>query len=930
VTLSSESRLDSLAAIWRTRVSSDGEGDDGFGRALLASLPLAVALEDPHGRLLWLNHGFEDVLGTVPGGTEGLDLASLVCAEDLAAFQAFRRNAHAGARALVEFRGQRPDGTEIWMRLTGMRVAGSLEDTIILAGEDIAPTRVAEHARKRAEAKYRALVETSSDLVWEVDEGGKWTFLNAAAWDVYGAVPADLIGRPSVDRMARMEGLENPIALVLGGAIISDLETSHVSLGGRRTLLSFTGGPITDASGAIVGGRGTARDVTARSAAREATEDLGRHLALLRSLINNTPDVIFYKDPNGVYRGCNQAFEELIGLTEVEVVGKSDHDLFDHERAERFTASDRDVMASGTAAKFEEWVAYPDGRRVLLDTRKMPFFDTEGEFLGLLGLSRDLTDRKLVEEKLQEMAAEAERATLMKSSFLANMSHEIRTPMNGVLGMTELLLGTDLNPQQLQSAELVRSSAESLLRILDDILDFSKIEAGQLLLEETPFDLWATMDGAARVLAIKAAGQGTELIIDAHAEVPRWVIGDPGRLRQVITNLTSNAVKFTQGGEVVVEAALAGGDAISAQVRISIRDTGIGIAPDKAESIFGEFQQADSSTTRHYGGTGLGLAISRKIVALMGGELMVASELGKGSEFHFTIPVTVSEAPEGSEAKVPDMAALQGIRALVVDDHRLNRQIARGFLESVGVEVEEAESAATAMEVLEARFAEGAPFDTAIIDFLMPEVDGFGLAHRIQSKGEMSGLPIIMLTSADRPEDAARAGAMGVTYLTKPIARAELLNAVSLVIHKAPQPSAGGVPADAVRVGTGVRVLLAEDNQVNQMVARGLLERQGHVVTVVSDGEQAVQAVRNGAFDVVLMDVQMPVLDGIGATAQIRALPRSNNIPIIALTAHALESERRRCLDAGMDGFVSKPFRPDELYGAIADVTGTRYHAAGL
>ncbi len=907
-----DSGFESLGAIWRERV---GLGSGEVSRALLASVPLVVYLEDEAGRLLWANPSFERAIGLEGGGAVGADVSEWILEEDAPAFADFRRHARAGAKASIDVRGRAVDGREVGLRLTGLRVEGAAKETFVFAGEDVSAVRLAESARQRAEASYRELVETASDLVWEVDAEGRWTFLNAASWSVYGAVPADLIGRPASGRVPPGVEAPDPIGLALSGKAVSDMETRHVDVGGREKHLSFTGKPRRDPDGRVVGARGTARDVTARVKARHVSRDLERHLSLLRSLINNTPDLIFYKDSEGIYRGCNRAFEAFVGMGEDELVGKTDHDLFPADRAAEFKASDRRVLDSGEPEKFEEWVTYPDGRRVLLDTRKMPFFGADGDFLGLIGISRDLTDRALIESRLKEMAEEAERATRMKSAFLANMSHEIRTPMNGVLGMTELLLTTELDEHQRSSAEMILSSAETLLRILDDILDFSKIEAGQLMLEETPYDLWVAIDGAARVLVIRAAERATELIIDVAEDVPRWVLGDPVRLRQVVTNLASNAVKFTEGGEVVVRAEVAKSDPLRPEIRVAIRDTGIGIPADKLAAVFGEFQQADSSTTRHYGGTGLGLAISRRIVELMGGRLEVDSEVGQGSTFSFTVPLAVTEAPEGHEAGPPDIEGVAGARALVVDDHALNRRIIRGFLESAGMEVHEAESAESALDEL---YTTGDDYALAIIDFLMPGVDGFGLAERIREDEELGSLPVVMLTSAVRPSDAARAQAMGVSYLTKPVDREHFLRTVARTLD-APQP----VPVrqvmeeGAAAVGP-LRILLAEDNKVNQMVAGSMFEKQGHDVRVVENGIQALDAVAREDFAVVLMDVQMPEMDGIEATRRIRQLPDKAGLPIIALTAHALESERKRCKDAGMDGFVSKPFKPDELYRAIA------------
>jgi len=524
---------------------------------------------------------------------------------------------------------------------------------------------------------------------------------------------------------------------------------------------------------------------------------------------------------------------------------------------------------------------------------------------------------KRAEAVMREARDLAERVARARSAFLANMSHEIRTPMNAVLGFVELILDTELTVEQRRALELVRSSSEALLMILNDILDYSKIEAEHLELESIPFDVSKVVHATASLLAVRAREKHLELLAEVAPEVPRVVRGDPTRLRQVLMNLIGNAIKFTEQGEVVVSVSAGAIDG-SAEIRFAVRDTGIGIAAQHVGSVFKEFTQADSTMTRRYGGTGLGLAISQRLVRLMGGELGVASEVGRGSEFTFTLSLPVETAPP---TRSTALAALGGRRMLIVDDNQTNRRILREMLAAEGIQVEEASTAADGLAALRGAAGRTARYDLAILDVQMPDMDGFQLATAVRSEKAIAKTNLLMLTSAGQRGDGERCRELGIRgYLTKPLSRADLLEALGTVLAGSSEDA--GTPEVVTRhtiaeSRRSLRVLLAEDNPVNQQVAVAMLVKRGHEVHVSGNGREAVDAVRERHYDVVLMDIQMPEMDGFEATQAIRAMDKGKDLPIIGLTAHALSGERERCLARGMSDYLAKPFKAHELFSLV-------------
>ena len=1080
-------------------------GQSNFLRQLLDVIPIPIIYKNHQRMYLGCNTAFlnfyglskDQVLGKTAHEVFPKDLADIY---DQADSELFRKP----GEQVYESEAQHADGSRhdiVQYKATYLDMDGHTAG-LISAFLDITERKRMEQRLRRSEEKFRELYDSAPVGYHEYDTEGRITNVNQTDQEMLGYSREELIGEyiwkfTLEEEIAHREVLEKLAGLRPPGR---SFERTYRRKDGTTLPVLLQDRLNKDNQGRITGMRVAIQDITEQKRTAEA---LSQKTSMLTGLLDSIPDNVFFKDRAGVYLGCNPLFSRFIAKPREEILGKTDYDLFPKEKAEVVRENDMIIMDRGESQHNELRIDYPDGRWALVDTAKAPLRSANGEVIGVVGVSRNITERKKIEEELRlrneevarersnlqlifdsvqvglllidgdgaikrannnfdelvgrpseeilmcrpgealscaclyltsqrcgdtpscrtcliralltrvlqeevsvwgaevskelmrdgecrsiwlnvngsplrvdgrlhvllsiiditsrknlelsleqdisarkqveeqlleineqleqataranEMALRAELANIAKSEFLANMSHEIRTPMNGVIGMTGLLLDTGLTPEQRKYAEIVRSSSESLLSLINDILDFSKIEARKLELEAIDFDLRTALEDIAELVAIKAQEKGIEMVCIIAPEAPSWLRGDPGRLRQAIVNLVGNAIKFTHQGGVTIKAILAAEDDRSVTLRFVITDTGIGIPKGKMSSLFSPFTQADGSTTRKYGGTGLGLAISKQLVELMGGQIGMESEEGRGSTFWFTAVFEKRPAPQE-----PDLQAasdLKDLKVLVVDDHDANRLLAMTLLKSWGCCSAEAADAKSALAMLVEAMGEGDPFQVALIDNLMPDIDGEELGRRIQENPAIQSTRLVMITSLGRRGDAARLEQIGFSgYLSKPFRQSQLRECLALVMGRQDRlqtrPASGLVTRHTVKETrkNNAHILLAEDNSTNQLVALKILEKLGYRADIVANGREAIDALTRTTYDLVLMDCQMPEMDGFEASRRIRrgeAGASRSGIPIIALTAYAMKGDRERCLGAGMNDYLAKPIQPEALAGIL-------------
>jgi len=819
----------------------------------------------------------------------------------------------------------RRDGSRIWISETARTVRDESGRVLYYEGtvQDIVEQKGAELELRRSELLFHSLVENLPQYIFRKDAAGRFTFANNRFCKELGKTRREIIGKTDFDFFPAdlaNKYREDDIGIMESGESLDTVE-EHVVSEVEKSWVHVVKTPIRDETGRCTGVQGIFWDVTQQ---RETETALAHERDLLRTLLDSIPDRIYFKDRDSRFLMISRALAKDFGLDDPgEAVGKNDADFFSEEHARLALEDEQAILETGQAiigkTEKETW---SDGRQGWVLTTKMPMRNSTGEIVGTFGISKDITALKKAEAELAQARDAALESARVKSEFLANTSHEIRTPMNAIVGMTGLLLDTPLNEQQREFLTTIRQSAGALLGVINDILDFSKIEARKLEIEQAPFDLREIVESAVDLLAEQAQSKGLNLACLVFEDVWTSVIGDPGRLRQIVTNLVNNAIKFTEQGEVTVRLNTVGETGREVTIRCEIVDTGIGIPAEAQKHLFQPFTQVDGSFSRRYGGTGLGLTISKQLTEIMGGRIGFESKLGQGSSFWFELPLPKQLESGAVEAQ---QQLLAGLNVLVVDDNETTQQILRHQLRSRRIKTTEAREAAEALQLLQDAIATDHFFQVIILDSEMPEKDNLGLARAIKDDLLFADLKLILLTPMGNvlPPDSWQG--VGINdCLTKPVKQSRLLECITRLLNG---EAASVVRPSADQHAKGeakpLRILVAEDNQVNRKVLLLQLGNLGYTADAVTNGLEAFEAIRKTPYDVVLMDCQMPEMNGYEATRAIRQLPgRARQIRILAVTANADPDEKRKCLNAGVDAYLIKPIDLEQLGQALSGIAG--------
>ena len=883
------------------------DGDQRFSAVLPKANAGARVVSLPVGSILELT-GVAVIQDATPGQPRSL-LVMIGSAADLALIESNRWLTAKNALFFVAGVAVLVFSSLAWIWLLRQRVR-----------QQTATIRARLEHEAELESVYRRLFQRNLAGVYRATLDGRILDCNLALASMFGyACREDFIGQEIVGTYVTPEDRKVFVAQLTAEKEVSNREARYRRRDGsdlwvieNTTLVQGTGG-----SASVI--EGTLLDITRRKQAEEARLASEK---LFRGAFDQAANGMLLTAIDGTLVKANAAFCALVGYSENELQQRRFVDITHPEdRAEGLELVQRMLAGELESARVEKRYIHKTGSIVWAEMSPSLVRDSNGRPRHFITHVTDITQRRQIADQLLRAKDAAVAASTAKSQFLANMSHEIRTPMNGVMGMVEMALDTELTPEQREFLGMAKTSADALLGVINDVLDFSKIEAGKLDLDPIPFNLRDHLAQTLKPLALRADQKGLELTCEIRPEVPEEIVADPTRLRQILVNLLGNAIKFTERGEVGLEVGVVLLGEEQAQLHFAVRDTGVGIALEKQKLIFEAFAQADGSTTRTFGGTGLGLTISSRLVEIMGGQIGVESRRGEGSCFRFRVPARIARPAAPPQAV--ERAELVGLRALVVDDNLTNRRILGNILERWRMKPVLAASGREALARLQEAQRTGNSFALLMTDSQMPEMDGFEFVEQIREKVDLGKTTIMMLTSAGQRGDGARCRELGITaYLVKPVSQSQLLGAIIRVLGT--KVETGEEPRLVTRHSLeppplSLRVLLAEDNRVNQKLASRLMEKRGHRVVVAENGREALEALEKQTFDLVVMDVSMPEMDGFEAAAAIRAREKGNgsHLPIIAMTALAMKGDRERCLAAGMDGYVSKPVQSKELFQAI-------------
>ncbi|MCC6235514.1 MAG: response regulator [Verrucomicrobiales bacterium] len=895
-------------------------------QCLVEAAPDAMVVIDAAQHIISLNRQTERLFGYSRDQLVGQPSHVLVPERFHAEYETSLARLAALARQLpgtvVEGVARRRDGTEFPVEFAVAPIETPSRSGLLCASlRDISEHRRIETELEDLVAFQRALIDSIPYPVFVKDVHARFLGCNTAYEQAFQTSADTLRGRMVTDLTylptAQRERFHAEDLETLRTRERRSYELPIAFADGRDRVTLYTVDAFSLADGSTGGLIGMLVDITDR---KTAEEELRRQQRLLQNLIDNAEAFVFVKDLEGRYLLVNQHYVRLLKRPASDLLGRTLHDLFPSEAADAFELGESDVLASARPL-ITETVASVDGQTRTFLAHKFPLFDSDGKLFALGGISTDVSAIKDSQRELAQARDDAEAANRAKSAFVATMSHEIRTPMNAILNLTALALDTQLTPRQRQYVAVAHSSARGLLALLNDILDFSKIEAGRLDLEAAPFLLRGLLEEVADSFRGRVLETRIDFGVLVADDVPDALLGDTLRLRQVLTNLLGNAFKFTERGQIVVRVESTHPEPAPGTVglRFSVADTGIGIPAEKRARLFEAFSQADSSTSRKYGGTGLGLVISQRLVRLMRGELQVTSEPGRGSDFHFTVPFTLAPPPPEPVTTPSVSAGLLHTRALVVEDSDLSRELLVTMLQRFGLAADGVATAELGLTRLRQALTE-TPYGLVVLDWLLPDLNGVELTRRIRSVPELAQLPIVMVSAYATEQEEAAAQAAGIqAFVPKPITGSLLLDAVTRATGLRPEVTPPQGPAESTpSFLSGRRLLVAEDNDANQFVVRELLQREGAQVEIAENGEIAVAKVQSTTYDLVLMDMQMPVMDGLEATRRIRSLAAQGSLPIVALTANAMKSDLDACLAAGMNDYVAKPIDRASLLSVLA------------